>query len=83
MKRINVREARQQLSTLVDAAEQGDVVVITRHGKEVAQLGPIEASPGAGLPDLREFRELIGSEILQSHQPLSETVHEARERTRY
>ncbi len=83
MKRINVREARQQFSALVDAAEHGDLIVITRHGQEVARLGPIEATPEAGLPDLSEFRDSIGGVMPDASEPLSETVRQARDRTRY
>lgn len=37
---IGIREARARLAELVDRAEQGETVVITRSGREVARLGP-------------------------------------------
>ncbi|GLS30811.1 prevent-host-death family protein [Mesorhizobium albiziae] len=41
MKHINIREAKATLTALVDAAEGGDPITITRHGKPVAALVPI------------------------------------------
>ena len=35
-------EAKTHLPCLLRAAERGETVVITRHGKPVAQLGPVE-----------------------------------------
>lgn len=37
---VGVREARARLAELVDRAERGETVVITRSGREVARLGP-------------------------------------------
>lgn len=40
MKEIGAFEAKDKLSALLDLAEQGEEIVITRHGKEVARLVP-------------------------------------------
>ena len=40
MKEVGAFEAKNKLSELLDLAEQGEEVVITRHGKEVARLVP-------------------------------------------
>ena len=53
---VNLKEARRRLSQLVDAAERGEATIITRRGKEVARLVPIDDRPLLGLPDLTEFR---------------------------
>ncbi|HEY6447785.1 MAG TPA: type II toxin-antitoxin system prevent-host-death family antitoxin [Acidobacteriaceae bacterium] len=37
---ITTGEAKNQLSKLIRAAERGETVVITRHGKPVAQITP-------------------------------------------
>ena len=42
MKRKGAEEARNQLPDLLDAAENGEATVITRHGKPVAALVPIK-----------------------------------------
>ncbi|MGA7485735.1 MAG: type II toxin-antitoxin system Phd/YefM family antitoxin [Xanthobacteraceae bacterium] len=42
-RRRGVEEARNQLPDLLDAAEKGQPTIITRHGRPVAALMPIEA----------------------------------------
>ena len=56
---INLKEARKRLSSLVDAAERGESVAITRRGKEVARLVPAAAVNRARLPHLSAFRSSI------------------------
>jgi len=56
---INLKEARRRLSELVDAAERGESVIITRRGKEVAKLVPPTAANRPQLPDLSAFRSSI------------------------
>jgi prevent-host-death family protein len=43
MQRKGAEEARDQLPDLLDAAEKGQSTIITRHGRPVAALVPIEA----------------------------------------
>ncbi len=38
--KVSVAEARNRLTELIRAVEQGEQVVITRHGKPVAQIAP-------------------------------------------
>ena len=40
MREVGVFEAKNKLGQLLDLVEQGEVVVITRHVKEVARLVP-------------------------------------------
>jgi len=42
-RRKGAEEARNQLPDLLDAAEKGEATIITRHGRAVAALVPIEA----------------------------------------
>ena len=44
MTRISAYEAKTHLPRLLRAAEHGETVIITRHGKPVAQLGPVQES---------------------------------------
>lgn len=37
---VSIVEAKNRLAELIRAVEDGQAVVITRHGKPVAQLGP-------------------------------------------
>ena len=43
VRRKGAEEARNQLPELLDAAEKGQSTIITRHGRPVAALVPIEA----------------------------------------
>jgi prevent-host-death family protein len=42
MNTVSAYEAKTHLPRLLRAAERGETVVITRHGKPVAQLGPVQ-----------------------------------------
>jgi prevent-host-death family protein len=54
----SIRDARQHLAEIVDRAEhEGNPTVITRHGREVAAVVPIEF--------LREYRILEEREVLR------------------
>ena len=56
---INVREARTQLSSLLDEVEGGGEVVILRRGRKVARLVPHLPEPRF-LPSLREYARVFG-----------------------
>jgi prevent-host-death family protein len=68
MQSVPIHQAKTQLSELIRAAEQGEEVVLTRHGKPVVRLvpergeqpGPAERERLAAqaLEDLRAFRAL-------------------------
>jgi prevent-host-death family protein len=45
MKEVGAFEAKNKLSELLDLAERGEEVIITRHGKEVARLVPARGLP--------------------------------------
>ncbi len=79
MRSINIKEARRTLGDLVDAAEQGESVLITRHGKEVARLDPAASGAAGSLPDLTEFR----ASVKAKGKPISKQVAESRRNARY
>lgn len=41
MQLLSVREANQNFSKLISDVEKGDIVIITRDGKRVAELRPV------------------------------------------
>jgi len=45
MRTVSAREANQSFSKLLQAVVEGEEVVITRRGKPVARLAPVEAAP--------------------------------------
>jgi len=62
MEIIGAFEAKNKLSALLDRVEQGEEVVITRHGKEVARLVPSKGKPNreearAAIQRIRERAE--------------------------
>ena len=74
MRTAGVREARQNLSALLDEVRKGREVVITERGRPVAKLVPPDRPRGKGVPDLAGFRRRMP--VL--HPPLSTTVAEDR-----
>ena len=79
MKPMSITEARRHFSAIVAAAERGEAVEITRHGKVVARVRPAGTGAGKPLPDLSEFR----ASIRVKGKPLSQVVIEARRQGRY
>jgi prevent-host-death family protein len=75
MHTAGVREARQNLSTLLDEVKKGREVVITERGRPVAKLVPADRPPGKGVPNLSAFRRTMPA----LDPPLSATVQEDRE----
>jgi prevent-host-death family protein len=57
MRQAGVREARQNLSDLLDDVKKGREVVITEHGRAVARLAPLQND--VGFPDLSRTRRRI------------------------
>ena len=56
MRTAGVREARQNLSALLDEVRKGREVVITERGRPVAKLVPPDRPRGKGVPNLAAFR---------------------------
>jgi prevent-host-death family protein len=56
MKKAGIREARQNLSALIEDVKKGREIVITDRGRAVALLVPPSRRTGAPFPDLSRFR---------------------------
>ncbi len=78
MLEINVKEARSNLSSILDRVEKGEEIIITRRGKRVARISNIENNP-TPLKSLKQFRNKINIK----GKSLSQTVIEHREEERY
>jgi len=74
MRIAGVREARQNLSALLEEVRKGREVVITERGRPVAKLVPPDCPRGKGVPNLAAFRRKMP--VLDP--PLSTTVAEGR-----
>jgi prevent-host-death family protein len=75
MRTAGVREARQNLSALLDEVKKGREVVITERGRPVAKLVPPDRPRGKVVPNLQAFRRTMP--VLDP--PLSRTVTEERD----
>jgi antitoxin (DNA-binding transcriptional repressor) of toxin-antitoxin stability system len=45
MTEVGIQEAKAHLSRYIDRVEQGDVIVVCRHNRPVAELRAIETAP--------------------------------------
>ncbi|MCC6766472.1 MAG: type II toxin-antitoxin system prevent-host-death family antitoxin [Deltaproteobacteria bacterium] len=64
--RAGIREARQNLSALIDEVRKGREVVIEERGKPVAKLVPIERRSRKPLSSHRRLRRSIRSRASKS-----------------
>jgi prevent-host-death family protein len=72
--KVNTTEACRTLSILLSRVEAGEEVTITRHGRDVAKLVPVNPTSKV-LPDLRAFRAALRS----TGESASRTVRDMRE----
>lgn len=79
MNTVNMSEARRRLSDLVDSAERGQSVVITRRGRAVARIVPAQREARKPLPEMGDFR----ASLKVKGKSLSDTVVEMRAEERY
>jgi prevent-host-death family protein len=73
MKHVGIKQARQELPDLIDRAEAGEEVVITRQGRPVAKL-IAAAKDRKPLPSLEAFR----SRLRTPGSPAATLVREER-----
>ena len=73
MRTAGVREARQNLTDLLDDVKKGREVVITDRGRPVARLAPVQ--PRRPFPDLARVRRAFRG----ADPDLSQAVLEGRE----
>jgi prevent-host-death family protein len=59
MTTVTAYEAKTHLPRLLRAAERGETVVITRHGKPVAQLGPLQQPRGFDMAEAAASLEAL------------------------
>jgi prevent-host-death family protein len=63
MREIQASEAKAHLASLLDEAERGETLVITRHGKPIARLVPEavrrQEEVDKAMEDIRKFRKTM------------------------
>ncbi|NJL31634.1 MAG: type II toxin-antitoxin system Phd/YefM family antitoxin [Phycisphaerales bacterium] len=77
MKSLSVKQVRDQLRQVLDAAESGQTTIITRRGKPVAVISPT-AADSVPFPDLSAFR----ANLKPRGQTLSQTLLKLRREER-
>ena len=74
-KEAGIREARQNLTALIEEVRKGYEVTITDRGRPVARLVPPRPQPTRPLPDLAAFR----SRMPVMDPPASQSIIDDRE----
>jgi prevent-host-death family protein len=62
MQTIPVHQAKDRFSALLQAVEEGEEIVITRHGKKIARIVR-ETEQGADTAELERLRQLALAEL--------------------
>lgn len=63
MSTYNIHEAKSQLSKLIEEMQQGEIVIIAKAGKPVAQLGPLRATGAKRVRGLLKGQIKLGPEF--------------------
>ena len=61
MNTVNLRDAKANLSAVVEAAERGEATTITKHGRPAAVVVPVEAARTLLEPPRPSFASLLMS----------------------
>ena len=64
--KVSITEAKARFSELVAAAQSGERVVVTRHGRPVVEIKAISSQGGIDFQKLDELRRQFG--IVESDQ---------------
>lgn len=82
MERVGIFEAKSRLSELVERAEAGNEVTITRHGKAVAKLVPATADKpidrSALFGEIRAFRRKVNLKKPLSTREIRKAIEAGR-----
>ena len=78
MKQVGVYDAKTHLASLLDDVEQGATITITRHGKPVARLVPIEAPRRDVSKVIEEILEARKGRTLGEGVTIKQLIEEGR-----
>jgi prevent-host-death family protein len=81
MSTVSAYEAKTHLPRLIRAAERGQTVIITRHGKPVAQLGPVQEQRGVNMAEATARLEALRRRLPRI--PLGELISALHEGHKY
>jgi antitoxin (DNA-binding transcriptional repressor) of toxin-antitoxin stability system len=77
MRTAGIREARQNLSALIEQVKKGEEITITERGIPVATHSPPKIAKKRGFPDMSSFRNKLGISA-DAAKRLSELILEER-----
>ena len=77
MKKVGVYEAKTHLPSLLDEVERGDTVTITRHGRPVARLVPVDARRKDVAETIAAIRAFRKGRLLEG-ETIREFIEEGR-----
>ena len=60
MENVGVRQFRDNLSQILNRVEQGEIIKIVRHGKDIAELRPIERKIEQQVLNRLQINDIIG-----------------------
>jgi prevent-host-death family protein len=78
MKKVGVYEAKTHLPRLLDEVEHGGTVTITRHGKPVARLVPVETRRKMTHEEIVEAFRQIRESSVSDGSTVKELIEEGR-----
>ena len=78
MRKVSIKEARENLRALIEQVAAGEEIILLRRGKEVARIVAPKGSRRK-LPSLESLR----ASVHPKGKPLSHEVISAREKERY
>ncbi|MHB1954202.1 MAG: type II toxin-antitoxin system Phd/YefM family antitoxin [Sulfobacillus sp.] len=76
MRDVGAYEAKTHLAELLDAAEKGETIIVTRRGKPTAKITPYRAPPMAIDAIAQEFARLRST--VRSGESLRDLIDEGR-----
>jgi prevent-host-death family protein len=76
---MSIKAARQQFAKVISAVQRGRSVAITRRGKAVAKIAPVNPAKKQRLPDLTAFRASLSKPTGKSKA----TIRALRDQERY
>lgn len=76
MKRVGVFEGKTHFSALIAEAKNGEIIIVTKNGEAVAQIGPIasEAAPGAA----EAMKRILSSSETLGNVTIRQLIDEGR-----
>jgi len=74
---VGAFEAKTHFSALLEAAERGETIVVTKKGRPVAQLGPITENRPSLAPE-RAMKQLLSMNVRLGQTTIRDLLEEGR-----